>query len=138
MGDEASGQGWRDLALKSRREDPANWQYHPELGDIKDDLKFRYDFRIRPGQRGDIAEIRNLFELAKFTEAYGEANPRPCLDNYKSGSGFGLHIDWNSVKEKYKGILVSPFYSNVKEQKNITGTRSTALAGVSGTRPASS
>ena len=117
VGDEESGQGWRDLALKRRREDPANWQYHPELGDIKDDLKFRYDFRIRTDQRGYILEIRNPTELAKFTEAYGEANPRPCLGKYKSGCGFGLHIDWKKVKENFKGILISPFYPKVKEQE---------------------
>ena len=105
VGDEESGQGWRDLALKRRREDPNDWRYHPKQGDIKDTLKFRYDFRIRPGQHSDILEIRNPTELAKFTEAYGEANPRPCLHKYKSGSGFGLHIDWKNVKKDFKGIL---------------------------------
>ncbi len=117
VGDEGSGQGWRACALKARRDDPANWRDHPELGDIKDNLKFRYDFRIRPGQRGDILEIRNPTEIAKFSEAYGEANPRHCLDEYKSGFGFGLHIDWKNVKENFKGILVSPFYPNIKEQE---------------------
>ncbi len=62
-------------------------------------------------------EIRNPTELAKFSEAYGEANPRPCLDKYKSGFGFGLHIDWKKVRENFKGILVSPFYPNIKEQE---------------------
>ncbi len=94
VGDEGSGQGWKALALKMRREFPKDWGNQSKDGDIKDDLRFRYDFRIRAGQRGGILEIRNPTELAKFSEAYGEANPRPCLDKYKSGFGFGLNIDW--------------------------------------------
>ena len=117
VGDEWSGQGWKALALKMRREDPEHWRYHPKLGDIRDDLRFRYDFRIRPGQRGDILEVRSPTELVKFTESYGEANYRSCGDKYKSGCGFGLHIDWNRVKEDFKGILISPFYPKIKEQE---------------------
>ena len=114
VGDEESGQGWRDFALKRRREDPNDWRYHPKQGDIKDTLKFRYDFRIRPGQHSDILEIRNLTDLSKFTKHYSEAKPRPCL--VKVGPGFGLHIDWIKVKEDFKGILITPYQPKAREQ----------------------
>ena len=115
VGDEGAGQGWRAFALKVRRDDPDDWRYHPEFGDIKDDLKFRYDFRTRPGQHGDILEIRNLTDLDNFTEVYSEAKYRSCL--VKVGSGYGLHIDWVKVKENFKGILVSPFHPKAREQE---------------------
>ena len=117
VGYEESGQGWRAYALEARSKNPAEWRYHPGHGDIKDRLRFRYDFRIRPGQWGDILVIWNPTELTSFTEAFGEANPRVCLDTYKSGYGFGIHIDWKKVKEYFKGILISRYYPEINEQE---------------------
>ena len=117
VGDEESGQGWKDFALKRREDDPANWRDHPKYGDIKNDLMFRYVFRIRPSRHSDILVIRDLADLAQFTESYGEANPRPCADEWKSSSGFGVHINWQEVKKDFRGILVSPFHPKVKEQE---------------------
>ena len=117
VGHEESGQGWKDLALRRRKENPADWRYHPKYGDIRNDLAFRYVFRIRPGQHSDILVIRNLAELAKFTADYGEADTRSCLAGYNSGSGFGLHVDWKKAKDDFKGILISPFHPKLKEQE---------------------
>ena len=70
---------------------------------------------LRPGQHGDILEIRNLTDIDNFTEVYSEAKSRSCL--VKVGSGYGLHIDWVKVKENFKGILVSPFHPKAREQE---------------------
>ena len=35
----------------------------------------------------------------------------------RAGCGFGLHIDWKRVKENFKGILISRFYSKIKEEE---------------------
>ena len=38
----------------------------------------------------------------------------------RGGCGFGLHIDWKRVKENFKGILISRFYSKIKEEGKVS------------------
>lgn len=113
VGDEESGQGWKTFALEMRQKQPEQWQFHPEFGDIKDDLRFRYDFRIRPEQSTQILAIRSLRDLYWFTEEFKEESPRPCVVD--AVASFGVHIDWKTVKGIYKGILITPYHTGARE-----------------------
>ena len=117
VGDEESGQGWEAFALEMRQKNPEQWKHHPEYGDIKDKLRFQYDFRIRPEQRTYILEIRSLHDLARFTEEFKEGSPRSCL--VETVSRFGVHIDWRRVKDIYKGILITPYQAGAREVDDV-------------------
>lgn len=117
IGDEESGLGWKAFALENREKNPEQWKYHPEYGDTRDSLRFRYEFPIRLGQHGHIVIIQCLSDLDRFTEEYREKEPRFCLVG--EDSGFGLHIDWRKVKQKFKGILITPYLKEARELDNV-------------------
>lgn len=117
VGDEESGEGWKALALERREKSPEQWKYHPKYGDIKDNLRFRYDFRIRPEQNGHIVILRDVPALARFTEEYMEVQPRSC--EVDGVSQFGLHINWKRVKQRFKGIIITPHQREARQRDKV-------------------
>ena len=91
--------GWSNYLEYAVRRNPSEW------GDAGETWKYRTDFEVDTSQ---LLWLKTESELHQFSSKYGEAQERNCDDD-SSGSGYGLHIGWHSVKAEYKGILISPY-----------------------------
>ena len=78
---------------------------------IKDRWSYRYDFAIDPAQSDRIVVLATPVELQEFASEYGEASSKECVADGKTG--YGIHIEWQRVKADYKGILISPYQSEL-------------------------
>ena len=61
--------------------------------------------------------IQRLPDLDRFIEEYKEGQSRSCLVG--KDSGYGLHIDWQRVKTKFKGILITPYQERARELDKV-------------------
>lgn len=100
LSDDDAGFGWLDHVAEALKSDQRKcW--------INDAQKIQYktEFAIKGGEIDNLLVINCAVELEKFSLRYKENQPRDCCD----GSGNGFHIQWNLVKAKYKGILITPY-----------------------------
>ena len=100
--------GWSAFVLDRLRSGSSEWADGNEL------LRYRYDFTIDPRQLDRILALQTPGDLRRFTSYYRETSPRECVDDGKPG--YGLHIDWSRVKAKYKGILITPYQSELSHR----------------------
>ena len=73
----------------------------------KERWRYKYDFTIDLAQSDCVLTLATPKELQHFTLNYGEASPRECVSDGRTG--YGIHIEWQGVKADYKGILITPY-----------------------------
>ena len=99
--------GWLRLLERAVKENPDQW------GDASETWRCRTEFRVDTDDQ--VLWLRTERGLNRFVSQYGEPQERSC-DGDQSGSGYGLHIDWNRVKTEYKGILISPYQEQLSHR----------------------
>ena len=112
--------GWKDHVKSQISERPFEWCYG--------DLKFVTVFEIDPVRSaGSLLTIACKEDLNDFVGRYLEKSKRNCsgqdLERIKnrcipSCSGqcyncYGSHIDWNRVKDAYKGLALTFYSKNI-------------------------
>ena len=107
--------GWRDRVLERLRGGHSDWV------DAYKGLQYRYGFTIDPCLSDRVLKLKTPDDLRRFTSHYREAACREC--NVAGEPGWGLHIEWERVKDDYMGILITPFHPDL------------ALAGKAGKDP---
>ena len=86
--------------------------------DGKELLQFRYDFVIEPAQLDSVLVLQTKCDLRQFTTAYREDSYRQCVGD-NDESEYGLHIEWKRLKADYKGILISPYQSELSHRNGV-------------------
>ena len=104
-----SDYGWQAFVLDRLRWGSSDWADGEEL------LRYRYDFTIDPRQLDRILVLSTPDDLSRFTSNYQEASPRRCVVDGKTE--YGLHIEWQRVKDEYMGILISPFQTELSRKE---------------------
>lgn len=100
-----SDYGWEAFVQDRVLQESAYWVK------TKDRWSYKYDFALDPAQSDHILVLASAKELQDFTFHYGEASPRECVADGRTG--FGIHIEWQRVKANYKGILISPYQQEI-------------------------
>ena len=90
--------GWCDRVLERIRGGHSEWVKDYER------LQYKYGFTIKPCCSDKILTLKTPDDLRCFTSRYREPVCRECK------LGYGLHIDWERVRARYKGILITPFH----------------------------
>ena len=97
--------GWFDLLTELTHKGTSEWS------DADLVWKCRYDFSISPKEVDRVLILRSPDDLEEFGVIYREGSRRGC--QIKGAPGFGLHIDWCRLKVDFKGIVITPFYSEL-------------------------
>ena len=83
-------------------------------------LNYRAPFRINPSKKHNVLLISTPEELECFaSNCYGIQVHNACIDRLGRTRGCALHIDWTLVKNRYLGILITPF----QEQLSRSNTK---------------
>lgn len=99
--------GWSHYLKDAVRRNPNEWH------DAGECWKCRTDFEVDTTQ---LLWLKTESDLHRFASKYGEPQERKCC-NDPSGSGYGLHICWDIVRAKYKGILISPYQVDLSHRQ---------------------
>lgn len=97
-----SAYGWQQFLAKATQINPNDW------ADAGEKWACQTHFLADTNQ---LLWIKTESEMHQFVSDHGEPCSRACdRDPAKQCyPGYGVHIEWASVKAKYKGILISPY-----------------------------
>ena len=101
--------GWHQLVTE--QVDKGHWP--------KEDLeklKHRYEFVIKPSQLAKVRILSTAKALREFTAEYG--SDRNCQEGYNDTKaiGYGKHIEWECIKSRYKGVLITPYQKDLSHR----------------------
>lgn len=66
----------------------------------------------------EILWLKTTHDLHQFTTNYGEPKHRYCYNDPEKPDkiGYGLHVNWSTVKTEHKGILISPYQDRLSNR----------------------
>ena len=103
--------GWLHYLERAVKDNPEEWR------DASESWRCPTEFRIDTDDQ--LLWLKTENGLYQFTSEYGESQEQSC-NSGQSGSGYGLHIDWDRVKADYKGILISPYQEGLSHHHGDT------------------
>lgn len=101
--DESANISWKHVVGKSAESDPCWLSYARKI-------RYKTHFQITPQELVTVKHIKNRDELLQFALDYGE--PLACHPEQMPG----VHIQWDRVRQDYKGILIIPYLADMSHK----------------------
>lgn len=104
--DESANRSWKHVVSCGAKSDPVEWLKFAQS------TCYKTYFQIISQELVNVKHIKNRDELLQFTQDYGDLEPRACHPEQKPG----LHIQWEQVRQDYKGILIIPYLASMSHR----------------------
>ena len=110
---------WQNVIIESIQDGKKGWHYKH--------LKYVTVFAVQPSASKEFLVIEDEPAMHQFADQYGDGRNNVChpptrCDECNHNSSircfdcFGLHIEWDRVREDYDGIAITPFQRNLSHR----------------------